>query len=62
MVSEQFGLDMAHRAFKIDTWVRSDRDFAEMSWHDVIIHAMAASTELSSRPVENRRWSPVIYS
>jgi len=41
---------MTRRSPKIDKWVWSEKDLAEMSWHDVIIHAIAASTELISRP------------
>ena len=41
---------MTRRSPKIDKWVWSEKDLAEMSWHDVIIHAIAATTELISRP------------
>ena len=58
MVSEQFGIRMPRRSFKIDKWVWSDKDLAEMSWHDVIIHAMAASTELIAQPDREPQMEP----
>ena len=58
LVSEQFGIGMTRRSFKIDKWVWSEKDLAEMSWHDVIIHAIAATTELISRPNEEPRMEP----
>ena len=47
---------MARRAFKVDKWVWSDKDFSQMSWHDVIIHGLAASNELISQPDEEPRF------
>lgn len=45
---------MARRAFRIDKWAWSDKDFHEMNWHDVIIHGLATSNELISRGGEPR--------
>jgi len=41
---------------KIDKWVRSDEDFKEMNWHDVVIHAMATNDEMLSGPDEEPRF------
>ena len=43
---------------KIDKWVRSDDDFKEMSWHDVVIHGLATSNEMLSGPDEEPRFEP----
>ena len=47
---------MRDRSSKIDKWVRSDEDFKEMSWHDVVIHGLATSNEMLSGPDEEPRF------
>ena len=49
---------MTRRSPKIDRWMWSEKDLAEMSWHDVIIHAIAANTELISRPDREPQMEP----
>jgi len=49
---------MRDRSSKIDKWVRSDDDFKEMSWHDVVIHGLATSNEMLSGPDEEPRFEP----
>ena len=49
---------MTRRSPKIDKWMWSEKDLAEMSWHDVIIHAIAANTELISRPDREQQMEP----
>ena len=49
---------MTRRSPKIDKWMWSEKDLAEMSWHDVIIHAIAANTELISRPDREPQMGP----
>ncbi len=49
---------MTRRSPKIDKWMWSEKDLAEMSWHDVIIHAIAANTELISRPDREPQMEP----
>jgi len=49
---------MPDRSFKIDKWVRSEEDFREMSWHDVVIHGMATSCEMVSGSEEEPRFEP----
>ena len=49
---------MTRRSPKIDKWMWSENDLAEMSWHDVIIHAIAANTELISRPDREPQMEP----
>ena len=41
---------------KIDKWIRSDEDFKEMSWHDVVIHAYATNNEMLSGSDEEPRF------
>src|SRR5437899_32725 len=53
-----FGISMRDRSSKIDKWVRSDDDFKEMSWHDVVIHGLATSNEMLSGPDEEPRFEP----
>ncbi len=47
---------MPDRSFKIDKWVRSEEDFRELSWHDVVIHGFATSNEMISRSDEEPRF------
>jgi len=49
---------MTRRSPKIEKWMWSEKDLAKMSWHDVIIHAIAANTELISRPDREPQMEP----
>jgi len=47
---------MHNGSAKIDKWIRSDEDFKEMSWHDVVIHAFATNNEMLSGSDEEPRF------
>src|SRR5437773_12514440 len=47
---------MPYGSAKIDKEVRSDEEFKEMNWHDVVIHAMATNNEMLSGSDEEPRF------